>query len=319
MGLKIRGIYATALTCFFLEHNYPIVNPSRQIIKRFKGCQNIDAPGPTTVEIRDRRDGQGVLLSGERDELNPLVQLLRESFFDVICRERKSTADNIVDIEFPFLAKKALDELRNKVVPTVPHHHRLRIIAPKFVDLMEKKQLAIHPDKRERTGRDMERSLIWGFLRKGREVAIEHVKLDGKVVSLSEGEILEAGCQDKMLVLKRSKFKGRYNYDGLAEPKAEGDYAVTEVTEGEWYYRHSYYRRDGRLIGQYYNINTPVEFYPDKIRYIDLEIDLLKWPEGTSEIVEKELLARELQAGRLSRQLAKKAAAVAEALKGSIS
>jgi len=318
MGLRIRGIYATALTRFFYEHNFSIVDPSRQIRKRFQDCSNIDSAEPTTLEIRDRRDGQGILLSGEPDRLNKALKLLNENFFDVVCRKRKGTAGNLVDIEFPYCTKKVLDELRNKVVPTVPNHHRLRVIAPRFVDLMEKKQLAIHPDKRQRAGEDMERSLIWGFLRKGREVAIEHVKLDGRVLSLSEGEILEASWKEKRLVLKRSKFKGRSNYDGLAVPKAEGDYAVSEVTEGDWVYRHSYYRRDGRLIGQYYNINTPVEFYPDRIRYIDLEVDLIRWPEGNTEIVEKALLARQLDAGRINQALEEKAAAVAEELKEKI-
>lgn len=57
-----------------------------------------------------------------------------------------------------------LDELRNKVTPTVPDHHRLRIIASDYVDLMER---------------------------------IEHVKLNGQTIHLSEAEIIERNNSKK--------------------------------------------------------------------------------------------------------------------------
>lgn len=141
MGLKIRGIYATALTRFFLEHNFSIVNPSRPIKARFKGYDNIDVPEPVEVEIRERKDGQGIVLRGEPFELGVVVKLLKDNFFDPICREKEAGNDNIVDIEFPYQSKKALDLWRNKILPTVPLHHRLRIFAPRFLGLMENKQL----------------------------------------------------------------------------------------------------------------------------------------------------------------------------------
>jgi len=318
MGLKIRGIYTTALTRFFLDHDYFIVEPSRPIKARFEGYDNIDLPEPVKVEIRNRRDDQGLILRGEPAKLEQALKLLRENFFDAVCREKESEPDRherVVEIEFPYQAKKALDGLRGRVLPTVNLHHRLRIIAPRLLDLMEKRQLARRPGQRKRISRDLERNLIWGFLKKGREVAIEHVKLDGRVLSLSEGKILYSNYKDKKLVLKRSRFKGRYQYDGLAVPKAEGDYAVTEVNEGSWYYRHSYYRQDGQLIGEYYNVNTPIEIYPDRIRYVDLEIDVVKWPQGESEIVEKELLEREIECGRINQKLGEKALNVAQELK----
>ncbi len=193
MGLKIRGIYATALTRFFLDQGCFIVEPSRQIKARFESHNNVDLPEPVKVEIKDRRDDQGLILSGEPAELEQAVKLLREDFFDVVCREKESEPDShdrVVEIEFPYQAKKALDGFRGRVLPTVNLHHRLRIIAPRLLDLMEKRQLARRPGQRKRISRDLERNLIWGFLKRGREIAIEHVKLDGRVLSLSEGKIL---------------------------------------------------------------------------------------------------------------------------------
>ncbi len=314
MGLKIRGIYATALTRLFLDHGYCIVEPSRPIRARFKGCDNIDVPVPIKVDIRDRKDGQGIIVSGEPAELEQVTMLLRKNLFDAVCRVKEEGPDRVVEVELPYQAKKALDGLRNRVLPTVNLHHRLRLIAPKLLDLMEKKQLARRPGHKKGISKDLEKNLIWGFLKRGREVAIEHCKLDGRVLSLSEGIIINSNYKEKRLLLKRSRFKGRYQYDGLSVPKEEGDYAVTEVKEGSWYYRHSYYRRDGRLIGQYYNINTPVELYPDRIRYVDLEVDVVKWPQGRSEVVEKELLDRQVKNGSINRKLGEKALAIAEEL-----
>jgi len=253
---------------------------------------------------------------------------MRENFFDIIVRKRTDDQLYFIEIEFPYLAKSALDELRNKVIPTVPNHHRLRIIAPEYVDLMEKKQLINQPEKREIIGRGLEKNLIWDKLEKGREIGIEHIKPSGKIIQLSAGEILEVNYQERKLILQRRKFKGGDQpvttlfafgrsfpkYDGLNLPKEVGDYDITEVREGNWFYQHSYYRKDGKLIGQYYNINTPIEFYPDKIRYIDLEIDLIKWPNDKIEIVKKELLERQLKIGYISKGLKEKAEEIAKNL-----
>jgi protein associated with RNAse G/E len=157
----------------------------------------------------------------------------------------------------------------------------------------------------------MEKSLIWDRFQEGKEIRIEHVKLDGQVIFLSEGVVLEKDFGRKTLVLKRSRFKGRTKYDGLGIEKREGDYAVSEVQEGLWYYTHTYFRDDGRLIGRYININTPVEFYPDRIRYVDLEIDVVQMSDGQVFVTDEEDLEGQWKAGYLSKELmetAKKAA-----------
>ena len=129
MGIKIRGIYATALTQFCVDHNLAILLPSGSIKERFRDYKKIDSPEAVDVEIRDLEDHQGILLEGKPDKLDLLVKLIKENFFDAICRERKYGQYYAIEIEFPYLAKSVLDELRNKIMPTVPNHHRLRIIA----------------------------------------------------------------------------------------------------------------------------------------------------------------------------------------------
>ncbi len=314
-GLKVRGIYATALTRFFVDHRVAIADPSPEIRERFQGDEKIKLAEAVGVEIRDRPDRQGIGVEGDPAKVERVCRLIRQHFFDAVLRPVPDAERRAVEIEFPDPAKRALDEIRNRVIPTVPNHHRLKIIASEYVDLMEKVQLSGHPETREAVGRNLEEELVWKALEKGEELAIEHVKADGRVILLSEGEILGREPAERRLLLQRRKFKGRSLYDGLNVSKEAGDYAITEAKEGGWFYKHTYCRLHGEPIGEYYNVNTPIEFYPDRIRYVDLEIDVLRWTEGRVEIVEEELLGRQLDLGYLSRELAEKARWVAEELR----
>jgi protein associated with RNAse G/E len=304
VAVKIRGIYATALTRFFLDQGAKVVSPSDTIIRRFGKAKGLVLVGVHDAEIRDSEDKEGIRIEGENEGVEEVMGALRDRFFDTICRNKTTRS---AELEFPFLAKAALDELRNRVLPTAPRHHHLRIIASDDVNLLEEKTLTGHPEKRESLGLSMEKSLVWKGFQKGKEIQIQHVKLDGRVIFLSEGEIVEEDFGHKKLVLKRSRFKGRTKYDGLGIDKREGDYAVSEVQEGQWYYRHTYFRKDGTLIGRYININTPVEFYPDRIRYVDLEIDVVQMPDGQVIVTDEEDLEKQFEAGHLGNELKERA------------
>jgi hypothetical protein len=314
--LKIRGIYTTALTRFFLDEGLTIVSPSEVIQRRFGNSRRIDPDRPMDVSIDDLYNAQGILLEGHPEPLGTVIQILKDAFKDAIFRNRADDVHHaFVEVEFPYLAKSQLDALRACVVPTIFNHHRLRIIASEYVNLIEKKELAHHPEKREKVSQNMEKRLIWDGYRVGRELGIDHVKLNGRLISLSEGEILEIDPGEKRLSLKRWKFKGRGKYDGLNIPKEAGDYAITQVKEEDWFYVHNYFRRDGRLIGTYYNINTLIEFYPDRIRYVDLEIDVVRWPNGKTQIIDQESLHRHLEGGYLSQALKERAEKTANEVK----
>ena len=299
-AIKVRGIYATALTRFFLKQGMSVVSPSDPIIRRFGKAKGLVLVGAHDVEVMDLEDKEGIRIEGDSQGVEEVTRALRDRLFDAICRNRSTGS---TELEFPFSAKTGLDELRNRVLPTVPRHHHLRIIASDEVNDLEEKALTGHPEKRESLGRDMELSLIWDKFQKGKEMQIQHVKLDGRIIFLSEGEIVEKDFGKKRLVLKRSRFKGRTKYDGLGIEKREGDYAISEVQDGLWDYNHTYYRSDGTLIGRYFNINTPVEFYPDSMRYVDLEIDVVQMPDGRVVITDEEDLEEKFKAGYLSREL----------------
>jgi probable ribonuclease FAU-1 len=308
LALKIRGIYSTALTRFFLDRGMRVVSPSDTIIRRFGKAKGLVLVQPHDVEIMDSEDMEGIRLQGESASVDAVTKTLQAHFFDAICRNK---GEGSTEIEFPFSAKAALDELRNRVLPTVPGHYHFRIVASDYVNLLEEKTLSGHPEKRKSVGRSMEKSLIWDTFQEGKEIKIEHVKLDGQVIFLSEGEILEKDFDRKKLVLKRSRFKGRTKYDGLGIEKREGDYAISEIQEGLWYYQHTYFRSDKTLIGRYVNINTPAEFYPDRVRYVDLEIDVVQMPDGQVFVTDEEDLKERFKAGFLTKELLETAKKVA--------
>jgi protein associated with RNAse G/E len=302
--LRIRGIYATALTKFFLDRGFKVALPSGSMAERFAGWDGFDALQAPDVQILDLENKQGILMEGEEQVLQALLTRVRSEFFDAVTR---SKAKDAIEIEFPLASKSHLDEIRSTVLLTLPLHHRLKIIAPERVDFIEQEVLPRQPDMKVSLSRNLEREIIWNGYERGKEIAIEHVKLDGRVFHLSEGEVVEADFTTKKLVLKRFKFRGRSSYDGLGIPKQEGDYAVSEILGGNWYYRHAYYRMQGERIGTYYNINTPVEFYPTRIRYVDLEVDVVHFPDGKVEVVDEGKLEEQFEQGYLSEKMREKA------------
>ena len=120
-------------------------------------------------------------------------------------------------------------------------------------------------------------------------INIEHVKLDGRNIVLARGRVAETNS--KGFVIRRQfrhtnrKLKlGQDTHDSVDVVSSEGDYALTQVVPGAITLVTDYYSRNGHLKGTYVNINTGVEVYPSngnspgRIRYVDLEIDIVKAP-----------------------------------------
>jgi probable ribonuclease FAU-1 len=139
-------------------------------------------------------------------------------------------------------------------------------------------------------------------------VKAEHIKLSGKPIRPREGILVEAGPEK--IVLRRSLSQGRY--DGLDLPIEKGDFSLSEIREHDWYVKHRYYNQDGKLKGEYYNINTPVEVYPYGARYLDLEIDVIRRPGERPFLTDREELSIARHKGLIGPGLEKKALEVAE-------
>ena len=300
MGIKIRGIYALALTQFFLAHDWAIVQPTEEVKNLYPHNPKVNAPEPMAARIRDSQSQQGILIQGDPQAMGAIIDLLRNEFFTAIPRKRIEDGLPAWEVEFPRPAKDLLDEWRNRVLPSIPNHHRLRIIGGEILDHWEKIHLLADPVQRGALARRLEHEWIFQDLVPGRNLAIEMVKPDGRVIALPEGEIIEADPAGGRFVFERLRSKDPDGQDGWNFPSARGDYVRMEIGEGDWFSRHAYFRRDGTPIGEVFAIQTPVEFYPRKIRFIHLEVDLLRGPGEKMTVMEGELLPWYSQNGYLS-------------------
>ncbi|MEW6381862.1 MAG: DUF402 domain-containing protein [bacterium] len=322
-SVKIRGFYSTALTRFLLDHGYKIARPSRQIQERF-GFSGVKSPGD--IKIRDREDHQGVLLSGDRELVVQLISLFRSHFLDMAVRpagfgqragECPIEAELEMEIEFPGASKAALDTLRDRVTPTVRNHHLLKIVSSLWVELAEE-AIRSMPLLKAKLEEGLRETIVLSPLSRQKGlIGLIHVHPEGQEISLRGGKIIS--LENSHLVMRREFSEAHGCYDGLGLPIEQGDYGITEVTENAWFLQHSYYAQDGSLKGTYWNINTPIEFYPDHIRYLDLHIDVVQKPGLVPQIVDREKLDRAVALGLISPELASRACEVASSLRKKLS
>jgi hypothetical protein len=324
--VKIRGIYTTALTKLLLDSGYPIAEPSPEIMQRFHLEGSAQEP---EVLIQDLQNHQGIRLTGEADQLSDLVRLLQKELLDAVLLDFGTLPDtkkgrvweipeskelDVAEVEFGGTAKESLDRIRSIMTPTLKGHHRLRPHLPKCLEAAEKK-LHRNPEQKEKLEKKIFKEQILTPLCKGTPIKIDHIKIAGKPIRPREGILVQA--KGRKILMKRIFSQGRY--DGLDLPIEEGDYGLTEIEEGRWYVKHSYYARNGKLKGEYFNINTPAELYPYGGRYLDLEVDIVCPIDHKPFLVDQEDLSLLAQNGQIGPDLMKKALETAERLLAQIS
>jgi probable ribonuclease FAU-1 len=141
-------------------------------------------------------------------------------------------------------------------------------------------------------------------------VRVCHAKPGGRTVTT---RCTVGGWAEGVLVLLRT-FLGGGRYDSIGAPILAGDNGTIEVVPGGWVLRRTYARAGGEPIGELYNIQTPVQLAGDEVRYLDLEVDVVRWPDGRVAIVDLDELEQVEHRGLISAQLAATARGVADAL-----
>jgi len=301
----IRGIYSTALTKLLLDHGFQIVRPSRDIKERFGLNESVEYPD---LDVYGRPDRQGVEAFGNPEATLTFDSILREHLDDVIIRRSRSSTTSVsereyfLNVEFPALSKMKLDEARRLVVPTLEGHHRYKACGGSVssaVDMAEKLlQKGRPPDEVMELFR---RCVEVEYPTEGSTLDIEHVKLNGYVVNLGKGMVEEVGEASELRI--RRVFDRGGVYDGLNVPKEAGDQAVTYARVNDLHLKTEYFSSDGCYKGTYINLNTPIELYPTGIRYVDLEVDVIKKPDGETKIIDEKKLEKAVKEGTITQRL----------------
>ena len=210
-----------------------------------------------------------------------------------------------IDVEFPALSKKKLDEIRSSVVPTIDGHHFYKICGGKIGSAVDMAEKLLEKGRQPREVEELFKRVVKAeFPTEGSTIEIDHVKLDGRIFHLGRAQIV-AFDQDESSIRYCRVLKTAGGYDGLGTPKEQGDRAVTETKIGEWHLKTKYFSRDGRYKGMYINLNTPVELYPHGIRYVDLEVDIVVQPNGEATILDEDKLEKRVEEGLITQGLVK--------------
>ena len=221
----------------------------------------------------------------------------------------------------------ALDDRRREVTATMPGHHRIKAgarAASAAVDFVEAVCPGAGAGRGGTGGKGGSHDDAFPFdavtrqfgPQEGDTVRLDHGKPDGRRVVLGEAKVIERDTGGTIRV--RREMASRGTYDALGTERRPGDVAVTKLTEGKWWYPTVYRSADGESRGTYVNVCTPVEVFPEAVRYVDLHVDVVKRPDGTVERVDDDELEDAVAAGEIPEVLAERARQVAGAVENAL-
>jgi Ribonuclease G/E len=312
----------------------PVVRLSTKI-KNQESRRNLLALGR---KIREHTENWGVLwrtaaeklteeeLRNEVDDLLDTAQQVFNKYNELDSAGILFEGTSNADIEFPLEVKDALDKTRAKIKPTLTRHHFYKSAG--YASLVDLAEMIIEdrPEERSYVTSKLEKVVSRDMPCVDDSINIEHVKLDGRNIVLARGRVVET--TSKGFTIRRQfrhtnrKLKmNQDTYENVDVVSSEGDYALTQVVPGALSLVTDYYSRDGRRKGTYVNVNTGVEIYPSngnspgRIRYVDLEIDVVKAPiTENPRIIDQHLLKRAVQRGFITEEMANQSRSKAQAI-----
>jgi hypothetical protein len=304
--VHIKGIYATALTGVLLDRDFRITRPSPAIRQRFQLESLEQSPD---VSIEDSEDRQSVRLKGASTAVEQVMADLRETLHFFALRDcDPSHSENglqgkCLELDFPSPAKEELDRLRARHLHTLPRHHYLRLLDPEKIDEAEARafQAGAPPESILQSLMD---ELLYQHLKPGVTLEVRHQKAGPD--SFTYAGTIARFRHQRELILDR-QFRAGGTYDSLGVSIEKDDYGKVEFYFGEWHFRRRYFSGSGELKGEIYNINTPPEVFPGSVHYLDLEVDVVRWPDGTVKIVDEDVLEQKRKSAQLSSALVEKA------------
>jgi len=240
-------------------------------------------------------------LENEITKLAEKVKILNEKALHAEAPTLLIEGSYFMDVEFPWSSKRSLDKLRASAAQTLDGHHLYKSCGGEVSAALEMaEKLLEEGQSRSEVEELFKKQVMYEFPEAGSIVDIEHVKLSGLVFHLGQAtiEVLD----DKQIKYSRMMRSNGF-YDGLGVKKEAGDKAVSETKPGEWYITTKYFSPSGEWKGTYVNLNTPIEVYPNAIRYVDLEVDVCIQPDGKVKILDMEKLEKALEKVFISKKL----------------
>ncbi|MFB6097077.1 MAG: DUF402 domain-containing protein [Haloferacaceae archaeon] len=284
--------------------------PGRELVG-LTGLLDVDVPDGWRV--RWRREATDAEMTALRAALSRTVgraEVIEQTLDEPVADEPRRLAAPLAvrHVWFGRECRDALDAIRRDVTTTMPGHHRTKAAssaASAGVDLAE----ALCEPSGEFPFDVVTRQ--FGPV-EGDAVRIGHGKPDGRLIVLGEGEVVARDPDGTVEVVREMTPGG--TYDALDAERAAGDTATTKFREGRWWYPTVYRDEDGQRKGTYVNVCTPVEVFPEVVRYVDLHVDVVKHRDGRVERVDDDDLDASVAAGEISDPLAEKARSVATSI-----
>ena len=286
-------------------------------------------------KIREHIDNWGILwrtsaaklteeeLRDEVEDLLDVAQRVNSEYHTLNGAGLLFEGTSNADIEFPAEVKDALDKTRAKIRPTIDSHHFFKSAG--YASLVDLAEMLIddRPEDKAYLKSKLEKVVYRDMPKVDDPINIEHVKLDGRNIILARGRVIEANNNE--VVIRRQfrytsrKLKITQEFtDGADVPRDEGDYALSYIKPNSLTLITDYFSKDDILKGTYVNINTGVELYPGngntpgRVRYVDLEIDVVSPINGLTRIIDQHLLKRAVQRGFITEEMAEVARNKAE-------
>ncbi|RDE13072.1 MAG: hypothetical protein C4K47_06780 [Candidatus Thorarchaeota archaeon] len=254
-------------------------------------------------------------LRNEIDDLLDTAQQVQSKFDKTSTPDLLFEGTSNADIEFPSEVKEALDVTRAKITPTIKLHHFYKSAGYAAIVELAETIIEERPNERAYIMSKLEKIINKDMPKVDDPINIEHVKLDGRNIVLSKGRVIAITAQE-LLIRRQFRYTGRklklapdFTEDVEME-EYEGDFAITHAIPGSTTLVTEYFSHDEHPRGTYVNVNTGVEIYPgsgnspSRIRYIDLEIDVVSPTQGETRIIDQHLLKRAVQRGFITKELA---------------
>ncbi len=254
-----------------------------------------------------------------RENLESEIDLLMKKMSELLSRAREANKPaELYEGEFIGLigltseAKKRLDTIRDRVIPTVRGHHSLKYVNDSLSDLVDYAEILLSLNAR----RDLvERALNKYIMDKNKPetlIKIIHYKPSGKYLQLTPGTIHSISEEnDRFILVVKRIFRSEGVYDGLGIEKKPGDTDYMILSSDSWIISHNYFR-DNKWLGTYININTPPEILPRLIKYHDLLIDVVIYNDYKVEIIDLKDFEKYCSEGIISEELCLRAKSIAE-------